>query len=62
MLRLMKEKEHRPLGNQHDGETLEQYDDHKLKEREKFYTAARIQVETHYIANQSFDQIIRNHA
>jgi len=60
--RLMKEKDHRPLVNQHDGETLEQYVDHKLKEREKFYAAAKIQVETHYIANQSFDQIIRHYA
>lgn len=60
--RLMKEKDHRPLVKYKNESELESYISQKLTEREKFYTAAKIILETEYIAGQSFDQIIRHYA
>ena len=60
--RLIYEKDHRPLIRDERPETLESYISGKLAEREKFYKAAIIHVETQYIAAQSFDHIIRRYA
>jgi len=60
--RLIAEKDHRPLIRNESPETLEAYISGKLAEREKFYKAAKIHLETQYIAAQSFDQIIRRYA
>lgn len=59
--RLIKEKEHRPLiKNLSDGE-IEQFIEKRLKERNRFYSAARLILSTESITDTTFTQIKRSY-
>lgn len=60
--RLLKEKSHRPLIQQLNEDTLEEFLFKKLEERKPFYSKATYHLEGATICDQSFIKIIENHA